>query len=603
MKENRPPKSESDERSENPGAWKKRSSGVDEFRLRTWWWNLLDYFEARRSRRIALYSVGVLLLAGVAASIWVYPWWARRNAIQIARKWLDAGQLRNAADAVERASRLAPDRPEPWELAAELARRGGQLDKAREYARRAAEIAPADPVAVIGWAAAELLADHPLEAASALATLPAATVDASPEAQRLLGEIARRETNFPEARTHFENALKVGGPGPINEVPLGVVLIRSKETADRERGLQLLGKWTSDEFWGAAVLRTLLTDAIEMNRRDDMVRWAEALRAHPRVLVSDLPTCLLALARADEARYRTVLAQLEKDHAISPDAAARLIGWLNQIGRSADAVAWIKTLPLPGMQRPPLAPLAAEAYRATDAWNDLYVWTNDADWGAETNFLRWSYAYVAARRLGNDTRSDELWRTLFNYAQVNPGHALFAASTLYSWGFAKEAEQLWWRVSEQNGPNVVEALGSLARLYQVNRDADGQYRAFRRLHNLRSQDPDIGNNFAFFAVLLGREQRLADEVSRQNLERAPDNRIYLATRAFVLVQQEKFNDAIQLLRPVAGEARQSPALAFVYGVALAGSGDKAQARSLLDLLPPQSLTVAETDLIKRLLAK
>ena len=32
--------------------------------------------------------------------VWVYPWWTRRNALSIARQWISAGRLDNAAQAV-----------------------------------------------------------------------------------------------------------------------------------------------------------------------------------------------------------------------------------------------------------------------------------------------------------------------------------------------------------------------------------------------------------------------------------------------------------------------------------------------------------------------
>jgi tetratricopeptide (TPR) repeat protein len=594
-----------DERTVPPfgGRLQRARARMSGFHLRDYWWRLLDFFEASRARRIALYLGGVLLIAGLAAWTWAYPWWERRNAIRIAQQWLDAGQLHNAADAAQRAATLAPDRPEPWQIAAELARLGRQYDQALQYARRAAELAPDDFPIAITVASAALNAGKAAEAAEILNKQPADRLATSAEAQRLRGELARRELRLTEARDAFEVALKLDGGRAINEVPLGLILLRSKLAPERQRGLELLGHWTTDREWGPTALRTLLADAIEHNERPAMVRWAEALRGHPAVTVGDMPLWLQALARADATRYAAALAQLEKAHAVSPDAAAQLLGWLNQIGRSEDAVAWMKTLPAPAMHRPPLAALAAEAYRATGAWSELQAWTESADWGPATNFLRWTYGLAAARKLNDAARADEQWRTLYNHAQLNTGHALFAASTLYSWGFATEAEALWWRAGEQDGANAIEALGALARHYQVARDADGEYRAFRRLHLLQPQSPDIGNNFAFFALLLGREQRLAEQVARRNAEQYPENLNYLATFAFVSVQQGRYAEALARLQSKASLSGSSPGLGFVYGLALAGSGRKNEARAILDALPPASLTTSEVELIRQTLAK
>jgi predicted Zn-dependent protease len=603
MKSSRRP--DPDDRTVPPfgGRIQRLNTRISGFHLRDYWWRLLDFFEASRARRVALFAAAFFIIAGLAAWTWAYPWWERRNAIRIAQQWLDAGQLRNAAEAAQRAAALAPERPEPWQIASELARLGHQYDQALTYAHRAADLAPEDFPLAVTLATAALNAGKPVEAAAVLARLPVEKVNASPEALRLHGELARRDLRLTEARDSFEAALKLEPGSAINEVPLGLILLHSTITTERQHGLDLLGHWTADRQWGPVALRTLLQDSVERNDRDGMLRWGEALRTHPAVTVGDMPTWLLAFAKADESRYATALADLEKSHAVTPDAAAQLLGWLNKIGRSEDAVAWIKTLPAPAMRRPPLAVIAAEAYRATGRWAELLAATESGDWGAEANFLRWSYALTAAKKLQDSARADEQWRTLYNPGQLNTGHALFAASTLYSWGLSTEAEALWWRAGEQEGVNAIEALGSLARFYQVKGDADGLYRAFRRLHLLQPQNQDIANNFAFYALLLGREQRLADQIAKSNFEQRPENLNYQATLAFVSVQQGRFAEALTQLRPKASLAASSPGLGFVYGLALAGAGQKNEARVILNALPPETLTTTEAELIKQTLAK
>jgi Flp pilus assembly protein TadD len=288
---------------------------------------------------------------------------------------------------------------------------------------------------------------------------------------------------------------------------------------------------------------------------------------------------------------------MEKDAGGSPDSAAQLVGWLNQIGRSADAIAWMQTLPFHGTPRPPLGIVGAEALRQAGAWAELRDWARHADWG-DLEFLRWTYGMEAARQLGDKGQADEFWLTLRNHAATNSVHALFAGSTVFTWGLAKEAEALWWAAAEQTGPVGVEALGTLARHYQVRRDADGQYRAFRQLHFLHPEDPDATNNFIFFAALTGKEGSLVDQLARENLARNPQNHIYLATCAFVRSMQGRHDEALKMLQPVSGEAAKSPALAFAYGFALAGSGQKAEARKLLEAIDPTMQTTREIELIK-----
>lgn len=578
--------------------WRDRLDAVN---LKDSWWHLLDLWESRRWLRGAVYAVTALVVVAIGLRLWVYPLWLERNALRMARSWIAAGKLVEAAATVRRAMDLMPDRPEPWLLAAEVCRLNNQKLQAVGYARRAAGLDPGNPDLAIAWAAEALRANMNEEAERALARIDPAAGMNSAHALRLRGELARRKLRLGVAQACFEAARRLDGPQAVNEVPLGLVLIRSTDAALRRRGLALLGKWTADDEWGPAALRTLLEDATAAGDHAAMRQWAEALRVHPRVTVGDMPKCLFALHQADPARYRIVLADLERDHAATPQAAVQLLGWLAQIGRQEDAVRWLPSLPAAALQQPPLAVLAAEAYRATGAWPELAERIANQNWGREFEFLRWAYALQCAQVLGQDARADELWRSLLGQAKLNGVHAIFAAGSLYSWGLTAEAVQLWWKIAEEPGRVGRDALAALARHYQLQRDADGQYRAFRQLHSLQPQDRDIANNFAFFALLTGREQRQAGAIARDNLQAVPDSEVYAATRAFALVLEQRPREAMALTAPRMARPGHSSAVTFAHALALAADGSKSEAQALFSTLPPESLTRRESELFARLL--
>ena len=261
----------------------------------------------------------------------------------------------------------------------------------------------------------------------------------------------------------------------------------------------------------------------------------------------------------------------------------------------------MKTLPPAGMHQPPLAVAGAEALRQAGAWSELQAWTEGKDWGPNADFLRWAYGLQAAHMLGETRPADDLRRTLASHAELNGAHGYFSGSLLYGWGRIEEGLELWWNVAGQEGAAAIDALGSLARHYQVQRDAEGQYRVFRQLHLLRPEDRAIRNNYAFFAVLTGRDERQAERIAAENLASEADNPVYVATSAFILSQRNRVDEALRLLEPFAATADTSPAIGFSYGLALARSGRKAEARGLLEALPPQSLTLTEVRLIRDLL--
>lgn len=600
MSSKRPDKDLPPERTETPfpSRWRRWRGNISAFDLRDRWWRLLDAWEERRWLRRGTYTLVVLIGLSVAAWHWGSPWWHKRTAISVTRQWIDAGRLEYAAESLHRAVQLAPDRPETWQLAAELARLRGRKAEAADHSRHAAELEPNNPDLAITWATDALRAEKIEEANQALDKLSSVQLARSSYAQRILGEIARRAKQMTTAKEHFEAALRLDGSMAIDEVPLGIILLNSTDLPARQRGIDFLTKWSTDHEWGAVSLRSLLSDAQRHDDHPAMLKWATALQAHPGCTMADMPNCLQALSLTDEKRFAGAIAILEKNHAVTPQAAAQLIGWLNQIGRSAEAVRWMNTLPPTGLEIPPVAVVGAEALRAVGDWSSLREFTQNKNWGPDLEFIRWAYAMEAARALGDESAATELWQTLYSHAQLNGVHALFAGSTLFAWGRTEQAESLWWRAAEQEGQNAIEAFGTLARYYQTQRDAEGQYRVFRRLHSLRPQDPDVANNFAFFAALTNHEERIAENLARDNLAKEPKNRSYLATMAFVLLSQSQTDEAMNLLKPVAAEVENSPALAFVYGLVLAKTRHTTEARTILAKLDPSTLTVRAEESIK-----
>ncbi|MFT3783125.1 MAG: hypothetical protein QM790_14040 [Nibricoccus sp.] len=566
--------------------------------LREVWWTFLNAWETRRKLRWFIWVSGAIVVLAVISWFWVYPRWVRQNTVKMVRQWMAAGRLDYAAKAVQDALRFDPNRPELWLLASELAQQGGQRDVALEYAQRAFQIQPTDPKYALACASAALQAGNSVVAAEMLSKLTESEQSRLSLAQRLYGEVKRREGDYPAAASYFEAAQKIDGGGAVNEVPLGLSLLLQRDPVARPRGLALLNKWRADPFWGAAALRFLLDDAILRNDRSAMVELAQALRSHPRCTYGDVPICLKALSIGDRAAFESELGRLKSIHGASPQQAAQLAGWLNQIGQSASALAWISELPADKQAQPAVAQARAEALHSVKDWQALREWTRNGDWGRDLDFVRWAYGMDAAKRLGDEKGATELWTTLYNHALGDSVHGHFAASLIYSWGLEKEAEALWWRVADQSHGIAYESLGALARHYQVNRDAEGQYRVFDRLHSLRPQNDEITNNFVFFAALTGNREQVAQQLAKDLAARHPENSVFRTTYAYVLVVGGRASEALQLLKPAIAQQGDSPGVKFVQGLALARLGEKEQAQTILQSLPPESLTLQEVEQIK-----
>jgi len=433
---------------------------------------------------------------------------------------------------------------------------------------------------VLAWASAAIQDNKLEDADKAMALLPPDFLTGSSVGRRIAGELARRKGQLSLAQENFEAALKLDGPVAIDEVPLGIVLLNSTHTEIRERGLSLLEKWADQSELGASAIRTLLADALVRNNTPSMLKWGLALKRHPHCNYGDIPNCLTALSRSDNVRFQEILAEMEKAHALQPDQAALLIGWLNQIGKGTEALRWAHTLPSTYRRMPVVAIAMAESLRQIKDWSELLQLMAAVDFDGNLQFMGWAYSMVAAHQLGLTEREGELWSTLKAHGQSNGAHSMFAASALYTWGFADEAVVLYKIASEVPGVEM-QALGALVRHYQVKRDAIGQFEAYRKLSRLRVHDASIGNNYAFLAALTGKDLPGAERISKDNFEHHPDNVIYRSTYAFVLAIHGSYAEAHKLIRPVSQDWKKSPAVAFAYGYILAKTGDKVEARRVI----------------------
>lgn len=559
------------------------------------WWAFLDRLEGNRVFRLKLYVTVAVLAAAMIGSVWYFPVWRENRALRVARQWLDAGKLEQAEAAVNLALQVAAERPEAWDLAADFARAVRRSQAALTFSRQAAVLSPEDPARHLNRAGDALALNRLEEAEAALALAVKLENPPSARAERIAGEVARQRGDLTAAYRHFQAAVRIGGARPESEIPLGLVLAASSTLAERPLGIALLEKWAGDPVWGVEALRPLLETAVAAQDAGRMQRWADALLAHPRRESSDILNSLLALGRVDAGRFAAALAAEQQAAGSDPARVTELISWLAGMGRGAEAIRWARTLPSPVTAVPPVAVALGDALRLAGDWPGLLELSAQGDW-ERLDFLRLAYQALAARQLGDNPRYTQLWQSLTDAARRRGGQGSFLAGVVYSWGWKEEAVGLWEIAIEQPGL-AVNALGALARHYQVKRDAEGLYRTFRKLNEIRGTEPAVVNNYAYLSALMGRVDPRAEEALRGFRTADPANLDYRSTAAFLLLQDARPREALELLEPVAAQAGEAPGRAFTYGLVLAANGRRAEARAVLAKVDRTKLTLREEQML------
>jgi thioredoxin-like negative regulator of GroEL len=528
--------------------------------------------------------------------------WKLHNTVLLGQRWLDAGRLDRASEELQRALAAYSSRPEPWQLASELAWRRGQKALALDDAGRAARRSGNAPDYVLAWAELALRDSNPEEAERALALLPPAAARASARALRARAEIAEHRGDPAAAREQWAAAVAVDAATKdpalaADEIRLGAVLLPSAKAEDRRRGAELLARRAlARDQEGRTALRILLSDSVRRKDSPAVMRWAETLRLHPLCTLEDLRACLLAANLADDAHFAAMLSSVRGTLATSQLRSAELLGWLTQMGRTREAGQWARSMNAADVASPPLFVAVAEALRQGSFWPDLEGWSGAADWSPEVALLQQAYHWEALEQLGKTGEADALMLQLQGRTEGNGPQALLVARMLYSWGRTAPALAILWRISADPRAGV-GALGMLVRHYQVQRDAFGLYRAFAAWHRLRPQDRMVATGYSFFGSVCGRgNPSELEQVAADNLQADPGDDYARCGLALALAMDGKAGEALDRLSPIAANWRKSRAIAYVYGLALARAGRQAEAGKILGSIDPDTLTLRQAAL-------
>ena len=378
---------------------------------------------------------------------------------------------------------------------------------------------------------------------------------------------------------------------------LATLHVAANDFATHEVGVRELLDLRDDESFHRDAMHRLADDALRRNQITRALEYARELDSLSNRDFSDRLLLLSILKAANEAETQSLLEELKKDASDDAGKIGALIGWMNSQKISAEAVAWIKTLP-PTLLVKRTTPLnVTEAFMATSDWDGLRKFCAGTKWDA-FDYMRNALAARALRELDQVQESSQQWKEAVAKVGTRPEQIFGLAELARKWGWQNEAIDLWW-LAAKDPINAEKTLRMLYNFYASQRDTQELYRVLVHLEKVRPTDLSVRNNLAQISLLLNLNPDQAYRVAREVYEEEPKNPDYAATYAFSLYLQGDVKKALQALAGFSEAELEQPQIAAYYGVLLASSGDFSRAAKFLDLGEKAYLLPEEKKLLKK----
>ena len=382
------------------------------------------------------------------------------------------------------------------------------------------------------------------------------------------------------------------------ELALATLHVTANDFATHEVGVRELLDLRDDESFHRDAMHRLADDALRRNQITRVLEYGRELDSLSKRDFSDRLLLLSISKAANEAETQSLLEELKKDASDDVGKIGALIGWMNSQKMSAEAVAWIKTLP-PTLLVKRTTPLnVTEAFMATSDWEGLRKFCAGMKWDAFDYMRNALAARRALRELGQVQESSQQWKEAVAKVGTRPEQIFGLAGLARKWGWQNEAIDLWW-LAAKDPINAEKTLRMLYDFYAGRRDTQELYRVLVHLERVRPTDLAVRNNFAQISLLLNLNADQAYRLAREVYEQEPKNPNYAATYAFSLYLQGDVKKALQALAGFSEAELEQPQIAAYYGVLLASSGDFSRAAKFLDLGEKAYLLPGEKKLLEK----
>jgi hypothetical protein len=207
-------------------------------------------------------------------------------------------------------------------------------------------------------------------------------------------DVALIRRDLVEYEKELLEAKRIDPQNKKYDLALATLHVAANDVAMHGVGVRELLDLRGDKSFHRDSMHRLADDALRRNQITRALEYGLELDSF-----SDRLLLLSILKAANEAETQSLLEQLKKDASDDTVKSGALIGWMNSQKMSAEASAWIKTLP-PVLLVKRTTPLnVGDAFMATSDWEGLRKFCAGTKWDA-LDYMRNALAARALRELG-----------------------------------------------------------------------------------------------------------------------------------------------------------------------------------------------------------
>ena len=357
----------------------------------------------------------------------------------------------------------------------------------------------------------------------------------------------------------------------------------------------------------SGALRALIHEALLSKDTPRAISLAKQLNFSKGANLQDRLLYLSMLRRAGRGEFWWCLAQLESDIASDPEQVSTLLSWLNRNGLAQAALDWSKKITEAVRTATPVPIAIAESCSTLGDWAGVKQQVTFGDW-KDLEFQRHALLARVLRDQGDVTGSQGQWAVAVNLARTfadqtddsgSRAEALFVLAHLARrWNWEDEADTVLWLIARGN-IRQQPALDLLNRMYYATGKTRELHSVSVRQLELKPDDLDAKNNVAYLSLLLGLDLERAHALAREAYKSDPLRPTIVTTYAMSLYLQGKMEQGLKVMRALPESELDAPANALFYGILLADTGARDQARKYLDLAASAQLFPQEQALIAK----